>query len=177
MKNRNVLLALGFSFMVLFQASPAAALSCMPVDMYLESAVADDMTQIFIGKATAVKNHTQVVTVSDALQGYVAPQVWVEHNYSTDWQYFCSNGPAAEGKETIFVTTFDQYGTRMVAQTIAPESESGKKLLDLIEEKTVEAGITEATAEERATEVRQTIMDLVKVLMNKLAELKYWQSK
>jgi hypothetical protein len=173
---QKVLIALSFGFVVLFQAPQAHALSCLPVDMYLDSVVGDDTTQVFIGTATEVKNHAQVVTVSKALQGWVAPQVWVEHPYSTDWQYFCSNGPAVKGKETIFLTMIDENNVRTVTQTVAVDSELGKDLIKMLEKESVDAGITEATSVERAEELKQSIVELLKVLVGMLRELAYWQN-
>jgi len=175
MKKYFILFSLGL--VLLFQSNEALALSCLPVDMYLEGVVGDEVTQVFIGTATAVKNHAQVVTVSKALQGWIAPEVWVQHPYSKDWQYFCSSGPSVEGKPTIFFTIFDQYSSRSVTQTLSLDSKEGKDFIAMIEKEKVDAGITEATKEERATELLATIKDLIGVLIQMIQELKYWESK
>ncbi len=170
----------GFGLVVAFflQASNASALSCLPIDMYLDTVPGDETTQVFIGKATAVKNHTQVVTVSKALQGWVASQIWVEHQYSDDWKYFCSNGPAKVGESTVFLTTLNEYGVYTVNQTLPANSALAKELIKNIEaEDEIEAGITESTPEERMEGLKQSMSDLIKVLLNMLAEFKYWESK
>lgn len=174
MKKGIIAFSLGLA--LLLPVAPVEALSCLPVADYLKTVVGDETTQVFIGTATAVENHTQVVTVTKALQGWVAPEVWVQHQYSTDWQYFCSNGPAAAGKSTIFLTTLDQYNARIVTQTIEVDSELGKDFIAQFAAAEVDAGITEATKEERVAEIKQTIADLLKAIINMLQELKYWQS-
>jgi hypothetical protein len=174
---RTGILALAMVSVLTFQAPSAEALSCLPLDMYLESVVNDGTTQIFIGTATAVKDNTQVVTVKRALQGWVASEVWVEHPWSQDWQYFCSNGPAAPGKETVFLTTVNEQGMYMVTQTLAANSDLAKGLIATLEKVGVEGSITEATPAERANEVRQAIIELIKRITGMLAELKYWESR
>jgi hypothetical protein len=174
MKKSIIAFSLGLA--LLLPVTSVQALSCLPVADYLETVVGDETTQVFIGTATAVENHTQVVKVTEALQGYVAPEVWVQHQYSTDWQYFCSNGPAAAGKSTIFLTTPNEYGARMVTQTIEVDSDSGKDFIAKFTAAEIEAGITEATEEERVMEIKQSIADLLKVVINLLQELRYWQS-
>ncbi len=175
---RNSILGLSLAVVILFQASYASALSCLPIDMYLDTIVGDGTTQVFIGTATEVKNHTQVVTVTKALQGWVAPKMWVTHPWSSDWQYFCSNGPAKVGGQTVFLVTVDQHGAFTVTQTLAVDSELAKDLIQKIEKaEDVDGGITEVTAADRASEMRQSIYDLMKALINMFAELNYWQNE
>ncbi len=174
---KKFLITISLVFAVLFQVNEAQALRCLPVDMYLDVVVGDETTQIFVGTATEVKNHTQVVTVSKVLQGWVAPQVWVNHPYSNDWQYSCSNGPAVVGKPTIFLTIMDQYNARSVTQTLALDSEEGKNLIAAIEKEKIDAGITDVTAEDRKGELMITIKELIGVLIQMIQEFKYWQSK
>lgn len=177
---RKTIITLGLGLALLSSGvQNAHALSCLPIDMYLESVIGDETTQVFIGTATEVtKAHTQVVTVTKALQSWVAPKVWVEHPYSTDWKYFCSNGPAEAGEPTVFLTTLNEYGTYSVTQTLSPDSVEAKKLIkDLGNAEDAAAGITEATADERASEVLQTIQNVIKALINLFAEYRYWQSQ
>lgn len=173
---QKVIIAFSLSLAFIFHATPAEALSCLPVDMYLDTVIGDETTQIFIGTATDVKEHTQVVTVTKALQSRMAPQVWVQHPYSKDWKYFCSNGPAKKGESTIFFTTIDAYGSYSVVQTLSVNSDIGKDFLKKIEGEEIDAGITEATPTDRASEMRQSIIDLIKALINMLTELRYWES-
>jgi hypothetical protein len=146
--------------------------------MYLDTVVGDGTTMVFTGTATEVKNHTQVVSVTKAHQGWVAPKVWVTHPWSTDWQYFCSNGPAKAGEPTVFLVTINEYGSFSVVQTLPANSDLAKELIANLEKnEDVDAGITEVSAADRASEMRQSIVDLMKALMNMLAELRYWQSE
>lgn len=163
--------------LLVLNAPEASALSCLPEDEYLETVVGDESTLIFIGTATEVKNHTQVVTVTKALQGWVAPSLWVEHPYSNDWEYFCSRGPAKVDEKTIFLTRVNEYGAFSVSQTLPVSSDLAITLIDDLADAGVDAGITEATPEARASELRDVISNLIKALLNMLAELKYWESK
>ncbi len=174
---RKNIIALSLALAFLLPGSSAEALSCVPLDMYLESVIKDGEAHIYIGTATAVKNHTQVVTVTKPLQGWVAPKIWVEHNYSNDWQYFCSNGPSKAGKSTIFFSTINKYGTFTVQQTLDVDSTEGKAFLETIEKADIDAGITEAKPADRADEVRQSIDRLVKALLQMFEEWKYWHSE
>jgi hypothetical protein len=145
--------------------------------MYLDTIPQDEMTQVFVGTATEVQNHTQVVTVSESLKGWVSSKVWVIHPWSSDWSYFCSSGPAKKGVKTVFITTIDQYGSYTVTQTLPYDSKLAKDLIADLKKAEVESGVTEATAEERAEAIRQSIFDVLKAVMNLLAELRYWQSE
>lgn len=175
---RNSIIALSLAVVFLSNASNASALSCLPTDMYLDTVVGDGTTQVFIGTATAVKNHTQVVTVTKALQGWVAPKIWITHPWSSDWQYFCSSGPSKPGVSTVFLVTIDQYGAFTVTQTLPADSVLAKDLIaDIEKADDVDAGITEATPADRASELQQAIYDLMKVLLNMFAEFRYWQSE
>lgn len=171
---------IGFGFVValMLQATSASALSCLPIDMYLDTTIGDETTQIFIGTATEVKNHTQVVTVSKALKGWVPSTVWVEHPYSNDWQYFCSNGPAKVGAATVFLTTINEFGTFSVTQTLPANSDLAQKFIKDIEaHDSTEAGITPVSPTERTASIRESMINLIKVLSNMFAEFRYWESQ
>ncbi len=172
------LIAIGLALMLFSGAGSAHALSCLPVEDYLNLVVTDEETQVFIGTATKVtSNHTQVVTVTKALKGWVAPKIWVEHQWSQDWQYFCSNGPAAEGKSTVFLTTINEFGVRTVTQTLPADSQMAKDFIADLEKADPDAGITEATGTDRASELRDSIYNLLKTLVNMFSELKYWETQ
>lgn len=178
MHMKKNLIALGIAIVFVTSVPTASALSCLPTDMYLDSIVGDGATQVFVGTATEVKNHTQVVTVMKAHQGWIAPQVWVTHPWSSDWQYFCSNGPAKAGVPTLFIVTIDQYGSFSVNQTLPLDSDLAKNLIqELSADEDVDTGITEVKPADRAGEMRQSIFDLMKALVNMLTELRYWESK
>jgi hypothetical protein len=161
-------------------AHNAHALSCLPLDMYLETVLKEEggETTVFVGTATAVTaDHTQVVTVSDAVKGWVAPKVWLTHPYSTDWQYFCSNGPAKAGESTLFFVTIDPYGSFTAVHTLPADSAEAKEFIKDAEAAKIDAGITEATASERANEVSESIKSLLTALVNLFKEFGYWQSE
>jgi hypothetical protein len=176
MKRTLIVLSLAVAFML--QAPSAYALSCLPVDMYLESTLKeDDGTFIFKGTATEVQNHTQVVTVTESIKGWVPAKMWVTHNYSDDWKYFCSNGPAKAGVSTLFFVTVDDHGGWNVNQTIPLTDTLAKDFLKDADVADLDGGITETTPENRANEVMESIQNLIKVLVNLLTEYRYWQSQ
>ena len=169
---------IALSLALVFMAPHAHALSCLPIEDYLESVVKDDETRVFEGTATEVtKNHTQVVTVSEAHKGWVPREVWVNHPWSSDWQYFCSNGPAKPGEKTVFIATIDQHGLYSVTQTLDANSELAKDFIAALEDAGADAGISEATSRERADEILLQVGELLKTLMHMLSELAYWQNK
>ncbi len=174
---RKSLLGIALIGAFLLNTSSASALSCLPIDMYLNSVVGDETTQIFVGTASPEKNHTQVVTVTKPLQGWIMNTVFVQHPWSNDWHYFCSNGPPTPGAQTIFLATLDEYGSYSVTQTLPVDSEYAQDLIEALEDGGAKAGVTEETPEERAQSVRQSIIELIRVLITMLTELSYWESK
>ena len=174
---RNYIIGLSMAVGLIVYAPSTYALSCVPTDMYLDMVVGDETTIVFTGTATEVKNHTQIVTVTKAHQGWISPKAWVEHAYSTDWQYFCSNGPAKAGVSTVFLVTLDQNGSYTVMQTLQANSELAKDLIENIGDEEVDAGITEANAKDRAESIRESMNNLIKLLLNMLQELRYWEGQ
>jgi hypothetical protein len=175
---RNVVITLSLALLVLAQAPSAHALSCLPIDMYLETTLSpDDGTFVFIGTATEVKNHTQVVTVTEAVKGWVPKNMWVTHQYSDDWKYFCSNGPAKPGVSTLFFVTIDDQSTWNVVQTIPVTEKLAKDFLADAHDADLDGGITEATAENRRDEMLESINALIKKILAMITEFKYWQSE
>lgn len=166
--------------LVFMASAPAAhALSCLSLDMYLDAVVHEEggETLVFVGTATEVtKDHTQVVTVTDAKKGWVMQKMWVTHPYSSDWKYFCSNGPAKVGTPTLFLTTINEYGSFNVVQTLDPNSAEAKAFLQKLADKETDAGITEATPTERAATVLESIKMLIAALGELLKEYAYWSS-
>jgi hypothetical protein len=177
---RKTILIAAIALMFSAGAPGAHALSCLPLDMYLDTVVAEESgeTFVFTGTATGVtKDHTQVVTVSEAHKGYVPSKVWVTHPYSTDWQYFCSNGPAKAGETTVFLVRIDAYGSWSVTQTLDADSAEAKDFVKELADAKTDAGITEATSRDRANEVLESIKGLLAALGNLFAEFRYWQSQ
>lgn len=174
MYKNSIAFIIALAFML--PISSAHALSCLPIDMYLESVIGDETTLVFTGTATEAKNHAQVVTVTKAHQGWVAPKIWVNHPYSEDWKYFCSNGPAEANTPTIFFVTVDEFGSFSAVQTLKASSEQGKDFLADIAKAEVDAGITEATPQNRADELMLSMRDLMQKLLNMLAEFRYWEA-
>lgn len=176
MRKNIITFSLAFAF--LFQAHSAAALSCLPVDMYLDTVLTEeDGTFVFKGTATAVKDHTQVITITDAVKGWVPEKMWVTHNYSDDWKYFCSNGPAKAGEPTLFFVTVDDVGNWQAVQTIPLTDTLAKDFLKDAGNADLDGGITETTPEQRRDEMRESISALIKKIIGMITELKYWQSQ
>lgn len=179
---KKTIIALALAFALIAPAGGAHALSCVTLDMYLDHVLTDDTdgTFMFVGTATPVtKNHTQVVMVTKPLKGWVAPEMWIKHNWSQDWKYFCSNGPAKAGESTLFFVSIDPYGSFQGVQTLKADSAEAKAFIAKVEKKVpdTDRGITVATPADRATEVMDQIRILFEVILNMIQELNYWQSK
>lgn len=101
----------------------------------------------------------------------------MKHAYSTDWQYFCSNGPADAGEETVFLVTIGEYGTFNAVQTLDADSKEAKEFIADLEKNETDAGITDADPEDREAEVFASIQNLYTAFLELLRELRYWQSR
>jgi hypothetical protein len=176
---KKTILAFSLGLVLLAQASQVHALSCLPVDMYLDTVLTpEDGTFVFKGTATPMTaDHTQVVTITEAVKGWVPSKMWVTHNYSDDWKYFCSNGPAKVGEPTLFFATVDDYGTWQVVQTLPLTDTIAKTFLKEAADEDLEGGITEATAKARRDEMIDSIQTLIKKVMAMITELKYWETQ
>jgi len=176
---RKAIFIAAFMFALTMGAPGAQALSCVPLDMYLDKVLEGEVdTFVFVGTATKVtEDHTQVVTVTEALQGYVAPELWVKHHYDDTWQYFCSNGPADAGESTVFFMMIDEYGSFTVLQTLDADSKEAKAFVAELKDKDVDAGITEAKPQDREAEVLSSIQNFFAAFANLLKEFRYWQGR
>ncbi len=161
----------------------ASALSCLPTDMYLKDIVGKD--EIVVFEATATKQlkekayTAEVVTVTDALQGYVEETTFVYHQLDETWGYLCNPGPASKtGVTSIYVAERDSYGKYQVYQRLDVDSELATTLIKNIADAAVEGDVSEITAVDRQNQILTTIGDMLNQIVILLKELNYWkQSK
>ncbi len=161
--------------------SSASALSCLPTDMYLKDIVGKDDVVVF--EATATKQlkekayTAEVVTVSDALQGYVEETTFVYHQLDETWGYLCNPGPAEKtGETSIYVAGRDDFGKYQVYQRLEVDSELATTLVADIAEAEVEGEVSEITAVDRSNQIMTTISDMLNQIVILLKELQYWKS-
>jgi hypothetical protein len=159
----------------------ASALSCLPTDMYLKDIVGKDDVVVFeatVTKQLKEKAYTaEVVTVREALQGYVEETTFVYHELNETWGYLCNPGPAPKAGETsIYVASRDSYGKYQVHQRLEVDSELAATLIENIEAAEVEGQVSEITATDRQNQIITTIGDMLNQIVILLKELNYWKN-
>jgi hypothetical protein len=158
--------------------SPAAALSCVETGQYIDMSIGNEETYIVTAKVddtiTATDHTAEVVTITDAHQGYVEGKAYLYHQKDETWGYLCNNGPVGNGKTAIYVMTRNDSGQYWVSQTLAPDSDLAKDALKKIAEKKVEGEVVEFSAADRQNQIMTTIMDLLKQIGLLLTEHAYW---
>lgn len=172
-----VTLAIGGS---LIMPGSAAALSCLPTDMYLKDIVGKEDIVVF--EATSVKQMkektytAEVVEVKNALQGYVEETTFVYHQYDETWGYLCNPGPSKKtGDTSIYVAGRDDYGKYQVYQRLEPTSDFATTLIADIEDAEVAGEVTEITPVDRSNQILTTISEVLNQLVILLKELAYWK--
>ncbi len=162
-------------------APSAHALSCLPTDMYLSSIIGDEETVVFIGTSVArtdTDDYTsEVVTVTEALQGYVEAQLFVYHERHSDWGYLCNAGPQAKGATGVYVAFRDSLGTYNVTQRLTLDEPITENFLSEIKAAEIEGGIGEITAIDQQNRAMTTIIELFSKISRLLTEFAYWKSQ
>ncbi len=163
-----------------FPAAPAAALSCLPTDMYLQDVVGDEDVVIFTGTVTETmkeKTYTaEVIEVGDVHQGYVAANTFVYHQLDETWGYLCNPGPSdQEGTESVYVASRDNYGKLMVSQRLTPESDLTKTLMADLTEAAVTGEVLQLSTTDRMNQIITTLSEMLAEMMILLTEHTYWK--
>jgi hypothetical protein len=160
---------------------PAAALSCLPVDMYLKDIVSKEDIVIFEG--TSIKQikesayTTEVVTVTDVLQGYVETKTFVYHQKDETWGYLCNPGPSEKANATsVYVAGRDNYGKYMVYQRLELDSDNLKTLKSDLSEAEVTGEVMTITPTDRMNQIFTTISEMLGEIIILLNEHAYWKS-
>lgn len=176
----NIFLVLGLGSLalsVLF-AQPTQALSCLPVDMYLADVIGKDDVVIFSGKATSQTMETdytsEVLAVTDVLQGSVESTVIVYHEKHAVWGYLCNAGPKAVGASGVYIAIRDDAGKYTITQRL----ESNDPLLTTMKSDLAKDDITgervELTATDRTNQILTTITDLLREISLLIKEYRFW---
>ncbi len=162
-------------------AERAAALSCLPIDMYLETVVGDDQTIVFTGtsvdKIEGEGYTAEVLTVSDVLQGYVEEKIFVYHQKDETWGYLCNTGPKEEGSTGVYLAIRDNFGKYSVTQRLELTDDAVATLEADLEEAEVEGEVTELSAQDRANQIMTAIKDLLREAAILLKEYAYWKAQ
>jgi len=178
-------LSLGIMCVVLFGATvnaPAAhALSCLPTADYLDSIIDNGQTIVFIGTSlerTDTDSYTsEVVKVTEALQGYVEEELFVYHQKHPDWNYLCNAGPQANGSTGLYVVERDTLGQYNVSQRLTLTEPIATDFRKEITDTGVEGMISELTATDQQNQIYTILSELFQRMSKLLTELKYWQSR
>lgn len=182
--NKQVFLAMVVAGAVLFPnlQTPAQALSCLPVDMYLKDVIGDENTVIFEGVATKQMEETgytaEVVEVSKALQGYVEKEIIVYHEKDETWGHLCNNGPKKLGESGIYVAMRSNLGTYNITQRLAVNEDMADTLMELLADEEIVAGeVVELSPTDRMNQIMTTIVDLFGQITKLLKEYAYWKGQ
>lgn len=160
--------------------TPSHALSCVETGQYIDMVIGTDDALIItatVKKTITEKDYTaEVVTVTDALQGYVEKEAFLYHQKDETWGYLCNNGPVGNGKSALYVVTRNEAGQYWVSQTLDPKSDLAKDVVKKIAEKKVAGEVVDFSATDRQNQIMTTIMDLLKQIDILLKEHTYWVS-
>lgn len=163
-------------------AIPSAhALSCLPVETYLNDVVGKEEVVIFKGTSVARTDEAtytrEVVKVSGVKQGYVENTVIVYHEKHPDWNYLCNNGPEKTGSTGLYVATRDSFGMYNVTQRLADNDPLIKTLEAALEKADVTGERTDLTATDRRNQILTALSDIFASLKKLFAEYAYWQGQ
>lgn len=160
-------------------ASPAQALSCLPIDMYISSVVGNENTVIFAAKTESTINTTEytaeALTVNTAYQGYVEGKLMAYHPKHSDWGYLCNSGPKGNNTESIYVATRDQNGKYQVTQRLDTDSNLMPEIKKQLKDKEIVGEVTPFNKTDKIEQISTTIMDMLKEVMILLKEQMYWK--
>lgn len=161
-------------------AQPAAALSCLPIEDYLETLVGDDTVTIFSGTSVDRSDQTdytrEVIAVDSVLQGYAEDKVIVYHQKDMTWDYLCNNGPVKKGEKGVYITLRDDYGKYNVTQRLEPNDPLVTKLKSDLEDAEITGQKSDITTTDRINQIFTSIGELFKHINLLLKEYSYWKS-
>jgi hypothetical protein len=159
----------------------ATALSCLSTAEYIQMIAGDDETIIFTGTVDEkidTKSYTaEVITVTDALQGYIEDAVFVYHRKDETWGYLCNAGPSTIGSSNTYITTRDALGKYQVSQRIGTNDPLQKVLTETLAKKEMNGVIYPAPTSDRLVQLLTTITDTLAELKILLAEYAYWKKQ
>lgn len=172
--------SLALTFILSAGTERALALSCLPTDMYLKDVVGNE--EIVIFEATSLerieeKEHTvEVLTVTEAKQGWVEEKIFAYHEKSQDWGYLCNQGPQAEGSTSLYVAARNDQGQYSVYQRLELTDPLITSLEADLEAAEIEGGIGEISTNDRMNQIITGIQELFKQIGNLLKEYSYWRN-
>ncbi len=165
--------------LALLVATPAQALSCLPVDMYLKEVVGKDNVVILTGtskdKIEGEGYTAEVLTVETVKQGYAEKEVFVYHQKDETWGYLCNNGPKAEGSTGLYITERDTYGKYNVTQRLELDEAAAAGLEADLKEAEITGEVVELSKTDRMNQTISTITDMLAQITVLLKEYAYWK--
>ena len=160
--------------------TPAHALSCLPVDMYLKDIIGKEEITIFIGSAKdqiEEDDYTaEVINIAEVLQGYAEDELMVYHEKNADWGYLCNAGPGDENERGLYITERNAHGKYNVYQRLELTDPLVETLKEDLEEAEIEGALAETTKEDRLNQIRTTIAELMEEIQILIQEFRYWIS-
>jgi hypothetical protein len=175
-----IVASLALSLILPVGVDRAFALSCLPIDMYLEEVVGDE--EIVIFEATSVdrieeKEHTiEVLKVTEAKQGWVEEDLFVYHEKHPDWGYLCNSGPKAEGSKGIYVAARNNQNQYSVYQRLDLTDPLVAGLESDLQAEEIEGGVSEITPNDRMNQIMTSIQDLFMQIATLVKEYSYWKN-
>jgi hypothetical protein len=181
MKYKLYLAIIFAAIFIPFIPAPAHALSCLPVDMYLKDVVGKDgEITIVVGTVqdqVEASDYTgEVLNITEIKQGYAEKELFVYHQKSIDWGYFCNAGPAKEGEKSVYLLSRDAYGKVLVTQRLSPTDPLAITLLEDLKKAEIEGSLSDITAQDRQNQIMTTIQDLFKQINILFKEYLYWKT-
>lgn len=181
MKTNFVLAFVAIAVLAPIFAKPVEALSCLPIDMYLNEVVGKENVVIFSGASlerTEGSGYTaERIQVDEVKQGYAEEQVFVYHQKDETWGYLCNSGPKEKGSKGVYITERDTYGKYNVTQRLETSDKLVSELYNKLEDEDVTGERVELSATDRANQIIGTISDLIRQISILLKEYAYWKEQ
>jgi len=169
------------TFMTLVSLPQAGhALSCLSTSQYLESIVGSETTVVFQGTVTdTITEPTavqEVVTITEAYQGFVPGRAFLSHQKDETWGFLCNTGPVGTDQSAVYIAEQTDSGYYLVNQTLAVDSELVDTLLTQLKDANIIGTINEFSTTDRQNQIRSTIADLLQQILQLLKEYTYWST-
>lgn len=171
-----------FGLSLLIPGTQAYALSCLPIDMYINSTIGNDDVVIFTAKSLeqiAGDGYTaEVLEVTSAEQGYVEEKVYAYHTKDETWGYLCNNGPKEVGSTGMYIAERGTTGKYSVTQRLDTTADAAliTSITATIKKADVVSEVVTFSAADRINQIMTTIKDLLHEIMLLISERAYWQS-
>ncbi len=171
-----------FGLSLLIPGTQARALSCLPVDMYIDTTIGNDDVVIFTAKSleqiTSDGYTAEVLAVTSAQQGYVEEKIYAYHTKDETWGYLCNNGPKEVGSTGMYIAERGTTGKYSVTQRLDTTADAAliTSITATIKKADVVSEVVTFSAADRINQIMTTIKDLLHEIMLLISERAYWQN-